>query len=388
MRSSLCLALCMVAVASARITVDLHHMQSAANELRIRHGPNWREEVGLGANIPLNNYMDAQYYGTITIGTPAQNFKVLFDTGSSNLWVPGMNCTAVACRLHHRYHRDASSTYVANGTKFDIVYGSGTVSGVLDEDTVGFGGLQITKTTFAETEKEPGVAFVAAKFDGVLGMAYQAIAVDNVTPVWQRALQEGLIQTPVFGFWLAKEANTHGKGGELTLGGTDSSHYSGSLTWIPLISETYWEIAFDGIAIGSERVKMPETKRAVVDTGTSLMTLPTEDAYKVNKALNCTMMPVTAECTFVTCPTASQKASMPTIQYFIGDGSVKFELTPDDYIMEITAEGQTQCLSGFMALNMPAPAGPLVILGDVFIRKYYAAFDVTNNKVGFAVATP
>lgn len=107
-----------------------------------------REAGGTGS-VALKDYSNAQYYGTVGLGKPAQDFDVIFDTGSSNLWVASAQCDA-SCGTHSRYDSAASSSYAANGTLFEVVYGSGACTGFLSNDTLTWGGLALGGQTFAE----------------------------------------------------------------------------------------------------------------------------------------------------------------------------------------------------------------------------------------------
>ncbi|KAI8071084.1 endopeptidase, partial [Gongronella butleri] len=328
---------------------------------------------GVEHGVPISNYMNAQYYGEIALGTPPQIFTVVFDTGSSNLWVPSTRCTSIACYLHHRYDASQSSSYKENGTEFSIQYGSGALEGIISQDVLQVGGVTVKKQDFAESTKEPGFTFALARFDGIFGLGYDTIAVNHVVPPFYHMVNKGLVDEPMFAFWLndAPEGDEE-NGGQMVLGGVDKSHYKGDIDWYPVRRKGYWEIEMQDIKFGGEYANL-ERVGAAIDTGTSLIVAPSTIAELINHEIGAEKNwagQYTLDCAKV--------PSLPEFCFVFGGKD--YCLEGKDYVLEV----QNQCISGFMGMDIPAPAGPLWIVGDVFLRKFYSVYDLGKNRVGLA----
>ncbi|KAF5199532.1 Aspartic proteinase protein, partial [Thalictrum thalictroides] len=236
----------------------------------------FRDESGDTDIVGLKNYLDAQYYGEIGIGTPPQKFTVIFDTGSSNLWVPSTKCyLSVACYFHPKYKSSQSSSYKKNGKSAEIHYGTGAIAGYFSKDNVKVGNIVVKQQEFIEATKEPGIIFVAAKFDGILGLGFQEISVGKAVPVWYNMLKQGLIKEPVFSFWLNRNAQEE-EGGEIVFGGSDPKHYKGEHTYVPLTQIGYWQFDMGDVLINGKTTGFcAGSCAAIADSGTSLLAGPT-----------------------------------------------------------------------------------------------------------------
>lgn len=321
-------------------------------------------------NIALKSYKQAQYYGNINIGTPSKQFVVLFDTGSSNLWVPASNCTNCASG-HSMYDPQGSSSFHPNGTSFAIEYGTGSMKGFVVNDVVTLGPLS-TAVDFACATNEPGRTFQAAKFDGILGLGWPTISVDGIVPVMQQLDAAGELDQPVFAFYLNSDDKVPG---ELTIGGIDTDRMSGStINYVPVVSDTYWTVELGAMTVNGQSVT--QVKNAIVDSGTSLIVGPRREVKALAKLAGA--QEVQAGQYSVDCD-----ATIPDMDVTLGSGSSSFSLTITGEALKIkicVAVVICQCLFGVAGMDLPEP---LWILGDVMMREFYTIFDFGNNRVGF-----
>ncbi|KAI6234909.1 Peptidase A1 domain-containing protein [Aphelenchoides fujianensis] len=293
----------------------------------MRHLRAHRNDV---ARQPFYDYYDAEYLGQITIGTPEQIFNVVLDTGSSNLWVVDTTCKGQPCSGKDQFKSKSSTTYAENGKKFKIQYGSGSVKGFLGADTVALGDkggpqLVIPSTTFGQATHLSD-DFDGDAADGILGLAFRSIAEDDVQPVFQHAVELGLVDNPIFTVWLKRDGgDAQGEnGGQITYGDIDNDHCESDITYQDLIDATGAKYDWDTYLYG----------------------------YDCN--------------------------NLPTFTWSVWIGGNEFILN------ELNMRASTVDFRCLLAYDADDLGDPEFVLGDPLIRTYCQIYDVQNGQIGFA----
>lgn len=315
----------------------------------------------IGSEIPVKDYMNTQYFVEVQVGTPAQTFTVVPDTGSSNLWIYSSKCSAVVCWYHDKYDASKSSTYKADGEKFDITYGSGSINGFVSQDAAKLGDA-VSQMKFGEIESVAGIAFYASQMSGILGLAYDTISVDHL-PTF---VDSSDLTDKSFAFHLHENPDVS----TMTLPGYDKDLVGAEeFTFHNVVEQKYYSLNLTGVRKGDKNIPADGFK-AVIDSGTSVLVGPNTIVQPLIEGIT-----VNEDC--------SGLENLPEIAFYIDN--IEYKMLPRDYVLKVTQGNDTQCVMAIMGQDFPAGFN-YFILGDSFMRKFYSYFDKNNNRVGFISA--
>ncbi|KAM0756581.1 acid protease [Meredithblackwellia eburnea MCA 4105] len=327
----------------------------------------------LGEDIEAN---DVGYFTTIQIGTPPKDYRVLVDSGSSDLWVPAEGCTTCGA-THTTLGPTSSSTFKVNTTTFSITFGTGQVSGNLAVDDVSIAGLKLPQHQFGVTSAE-SIDFgdPTVPFDGLMGTAKSQLSTQKTLTPIESLAKTGVTTTSQMGYHLARLTDGPNDG-EVTFGGVDSSKFTGTLLELDNVSPVgFWEGAMSDISVNGASLNM-QGRTAILDTGTTLMIVPLADATAIHAAI----------------PGAATDGqggfAVPcnnTAIVALAFQGQSFTINPADLAFVPVNQNQLNglCISGIAAGQVGAANQWLV--GDTFLKNVYYATDVANNKIGLAPA--
>jgi hypothetical protein len=321
------------------------------------------DDSNSSSSAPVTNTVDS-YIAAVTVGS--QTFNLVVDTGSSNTWVGATT------------QYQPGSTSNSTGDSITVSYGSGSFSGTEYTDDVTVGGTTVNGQSIGVASTSTGFTGV----DGIIGFGPVDLTANTVNgaasvPTFMdNLLAQGTISQEVLGISFAPESgsDSNDANGELTFGSVDSSKFTGSITYAPLQGQ-YWGINVDGITYNGKSIG--KANSAIVDTGTTLIYIPTDAYNAFVKATGGAADSASGLLSFTKKPTENLVFSI---------AGTDFPLTPDQYLIP-QAQYTNNQLSGskfFSWVGDGGSASPGFILGMKFLENYYSVFDTTNSQVGLA----
>ncbi|KAG9322322.1 hypothetical protein KVV02_001614 [Mortierella alpina] len=363
----------------------LQRLEQEIQSLRAEHPASTASQKRsyVGVAPVRGNSFDTQWVAAMLIGSPAQEFSVVFDTGSSELWVSSTSCQACKTR---RFNPLRSSTFHQNGQPWSLNYADDSrASGVLGADDITVAGITVKDQTFGMASINTG-STAATGVDGIMGLGFESNSnMGNAkTPVINMLLQSQIDQA-IVSVWLNKASNQDASlsdGGVFIFGGVDPSLYTGSITFVPVTSSKDWQVTVDRIFIGRKELSVSSSaSSAIVDTGSSYILFPDYLAVAFHRAIPNSQYD-TKLGWLIPCALANSR-SVGDLAFMIG--GQKFSVPLSDIVI-LRSEYNGYCLSAVDSWQeLPGHGGQSgILLGDLFIKNQYVVFDYTKKQVGFA----
>mmetsp|Transcript_2411 Transcript_2411/g.2698 ORF Transcript_2411/g.2698 Transcript_2411/m.2698 type:complete len:372 (-) Transcript_2411:47-1162(-) len=363
----------------------------------------------------------------VTIGTPAQHFNVLFDTGSANLGIPSSRCTTCG---QGKPFSETSSTFktVAYGSStcqkcspvgffestrkcvfgepertldascgYYITYGGGSsaISGSLGSDTVCIEGICVANHSFMLVDDSvPAGGFFDEPQDGIIGFAHEFNACNPTctTPIYDDiSKSKGL--PDLFGVCL-----TPSNGGRLDLGYSNTSRYTGEMLYTKVTMKRWYNMHLLDVQLNSKSIGVPsylywttnDVIGAFIDSGTSVILLNPyawsqlvsafQHDYASLPGMSGPNSIFGSQGTCISSSTMGNSLKLfPDLEFEFphenGAGTFKLTVPPTSYWIAVQGE---YCFGVGSAIGVGA------VLGDTFMQNFYIEHDRINGRVGFA----
>lgn len=254
---------------------------------------------------------------------------------------------------------------------FSIAYGTGNVNGTIASDKIHVSTFSVDLTfglaDFASDE------FSSYPMDGILGLGRADRTDNDVTngTLLDALAEASLIPAKLYGIHLSRSSDDLDDG-ELNFGAPNPDRYDGDLEWTSTIDNDrgFWEIPVDDAAFDGTSAQFTD-RTAIIDTGTSYILLPGDDAAALHK-----LIPQSAqngEVFTVPCNT------MQPLQ--LSFSNVVYNISAEDYVGRSLGGGA--CQSNIIGRQTFGEKQWLV--GAVFLKNVYTVFDYDNSRIGYGV---
>ncbi|CAD8124317.1 unnamed protein product [Paramecium sonneborni] len=297
--------------------------------------------------LELQNFYNYQYVGQIRVLSKDSilNFNVIFDTGSSQMWLPSVNCQR--CNKNKIGIVCDQPTCIPSKEQAQITYHIGALVGF---KCLGMFSINehFDESQFILVDEVTGME--GAIYDGVVGLQQQS--------------NHSFIEWPISLYYNFENSNRQSS---ITFGGYDESLFNKEIRFVK--SDEQWIITSQQIDINGI---LGVDYYAMIDSGSSLLIFPKNILINLQNVFkNC----VWTEIIKCSCPT-NDILQYPTIKILLDNQ--EFSLEPQFYIH--TNNHEPICY--ILISNIRSHNDQLMILGSPFMRKYYTIFDKQNSQIG------